>query len=221
MKKQKIKFPILLLITALLYPIGLDAQPTTIKYRAVRNPQYMDMTVQSGRDYLYLEAFGADGGQSTYRPHSGGRGAKVSGYLTIGDGPNQVPVGSVIRFIPGQVGKSRENYGDGGGGTAVACKMGTSWHLLMVAGGGGGAGDREHGREGNFWEDGSGGLCDAEGFGSGNAVSDNGGTDGNGGGSEVGSGGGGYKVSMPNGIPLGFLWDQGGSFGFGSGYSDG
>lgn len=226
MNNQKIKIMqksfFLLLITPLLYSIGLDAQTKTVQYEDTRNPRYVDITVEAGKKYVYLEAIGADGGIADRYgdDFGGGVGARVRGYLTIGDGPNQVPVGSIIRFIPGQAGKgiydnAKSSYGEGGGGTAVACKVGTSWHLLLVAGGGGGAGLDSPGREGNYWEDGSNGLD--EDFLSKIVISDNGGKDGNGGGSTDAGGGGGYKVSMPDGIPLGYLGDNGGSFGFGNG----
>ena len=206
-----VKTLLLLLITALLYPIGLDAQRMTVEYEDSRHPKYVDITVQAGTDYLYLESFGADGGRR-FDHHGGGVGAKVSGHVTIGNEPSQVPVGSIIRLIPGQAGRSNNaGGGEGGGGTAVSCKVGSSWHLLLVAGGGGGASDENAGREGNFWEDGSNGLH------SDGSKLNNGGENGNSGNAGDASGGGGYKVSMPNGIPLGFLWDQGGSFGFGNG----
>lgn len=89
----------------------------------------------------------------TYKS-GGGNGAIVNGTFLVGTGPGKIPLGSTVRFIIGQKGVTGTNnislvtdagtgsdYGSGGGGTAILYKIpgGTTWTLLGVAGGGGGA----------------------------------------------------------------------------------
>lgn len=162
---------------------------------------YQDFIIPATADYnaIYLEAYGADGGDATNISTSGGKGAKIAGYLRLGD--NAVPAGSTIRFIVGVKGGSKGEYGGGGGGTAIAVKRKgeSSWYLIMVAGGGGGAGLKTSGREGTTSTSGSNGKWT-------NAYSDNltidtnAGTNGNGGGvgtqykGDAGCGGGIYTA---------------------------
>lgn len=101
--------------------------------------------------YIYLTAVGGDGGSikrvKTYR---GGQGAMVSAAFKIGYEETQIQPGSTIRFIVGGAGASYSGMADanmrgmgGGGGTGIAYKgpeAGDAWKLLLVAGGGCGAG---------------------------------------------------------------------------------
>jgi hypothetical protein len=103
---------------------------------------------------LYLEAKGADGGRRYYNDGmlindhyaNGGEGATLAGKFEIGDGPNEIPPGSRIRFIIGEKGGSDNSMGNagsgGGGGTAILfgpSRYGGQWTHLIIAGGGGGA----------------------------------------------------------------------------------
>src|SRR5687767_3977835 len=104
--------------------------------------------LRMGQNFLvgFVEAFRYSSG--------GGNGAVVNGTFLVGSGPGKIPLGSTVRFIIGQKGVTGVNninvitdggtgsdYGSGGGGTAILYKIpgGTTWTLLGVAGGGGGA----------------------------------------------------------------------------------
>ena len=126
----------------------------------------------------------------------GGAGATVSVTFLVGSTTNKIPLGSTIRFVVGQKGETgtaRINvipdggtgaeYGGGGGGTAILFRPPTAvanwaynWHLLAVAGGGGGAyqgvvagialglgDDGGAGRDGENGGDGHGSLDNGEG----------------------------------------------------------
>jgi len=147
----------------------------------------------------------------------GGAGATLAVTFLVGSGPGKIPLGSTIRFVVGKKGQTGTaeidvvpdggtgaEWGGGGGGTAVLFRppsvAGSSWtfdwHLLAVAGGGGGAyqgvvagvalglgSDGGAGREGESGGDGGGIVLSGEG-----------GEDGNGGGYgglNGGAGGGG------------------------------
>ena len=130
--------------------LNADGYQHTISYL---DEQYQDATIPSNvsHDYLFLRAYGADGGYKRARSKpggskntDGGRGALVEGYFKVGSGENEIPPGSTVRFIVGQKGTNLSNAKDGGagggGGTAIAFKAPGKerWHLLIVAGGGGG-----------------------------------------------------------------------------------
>lgn len=153
MKNQKNKFPILLLITALLCSSGqqLHAQEQSIIYTG----NYQDITIPASTQakYLKLTAVGGDGGkkraQSAVLRKAGknvasGKGALVQATFKIGTASNEITPGSTIRFIVGKAGQNREDGATsgagGGGGTGIAYRAPNgSWTLLMVAGGGGGS----------------------------------------------------------------------------------
>lgn len=97
-------------------------------------------------DDIFLEAYSYLTG--------GGNGAVLNGTFLVGTGPGKIPLGSTIRFIIGEKGESGSDnisvlpdggtgseYGGGGGGTAVLYRAPgmSTWTLLGVAGGGGGA----------------------------------------------------------------------------------
>ncbi len=145
----------------------------------------------------------ADIGPRTVCNESGGNGASVTATFNIGSGANQIPRGSVIRFIVGQAGADGDKKnaigifasGGGGGGTGILVRRpgSSTFEPLIVAGGGGGAYqgvvaftcvDNETG--------GSGRTGNSGGRGTGGDPGD-GGTNGNGGESgSFGAGGGGY-----------------------------
>lgn len=95
---------------------------------------------------------GGDGGiRSNWTSQgNGGEGTILEATFGIGDcdAPHlnrwKIKPGSVLRFILGERGKSataniNTSAAGGGGGSAVFSYDGIRWHLLMVAGGGGGA----------------------------------------------------------------------------------
>ena len=201
------------LICSLCLATFLKAQ-TTISFDDATNPHYVDITVPIGKNFIYLEVKGGDGGWCFFdNDHSGGRGAMVTGYVEIGS--DKVPVGSTIRFIPGKAGVSAHYNGGGGGGSAIAFKApGSNWKLLMVAGGGGGAGRKYDGRQGDTDEGGSKGLDyyghyitndgdNGNGGKNGNGGCGGGGYSGGGGGGDCGSGGGGGSYVNSTYVSLG------------------
>ncbi|MEM9931414.1 MAG: hypothetical protein AAF840_16485, partial [Bacteroidota bacterium] len=153
---------------------------------------------------------GADGGVRTVKEIDGairhrvaaGAGATIVGTFSVGNGPDEIPPGSMVRMIVGQKGESTttqsEDAGGGGGGTAVLFlppgAATSEFVLLAVAGGGGGAYSncctiKYKGRSAETGTSGSSGRCDDD-----DLVYD-GGTNGNGGGGggtgSTGAGGGG------------------------------
>lgn len=104
--------------------------------------------------YLYLEAKGGDGGAYLRKDDShsvgGGQGATISAVFPVGTADHQIPPGSELRAIIGDYGaqKSQAFIGrkgmGGGGGTGIVFRKPDTypdrdWHVLLVAGGGGGA----------------------------------------------------------------------------------
>lgn len=208
------------------------------------NGGYQDFRIPNNfSGTLFLRLWGADGGYA--RPQlsgcqaGGGSGAFVNQRLPVGNGPNEIPPGSTIRFIIGQSGQSHTTNGGvtsgsrsgaGGGGTAVAAKINGQWTVLSVAGGGGGAYARvtagncevqSIGRSGNIRSNGDGSW----GNGTGAAA---GGTDGGGGGTtndpdtendEVGGGGGAFHNGDGSAQFIGYF--SGGHAGWANGPNSG
>ena len=183
---------------------------------------------------LYLLANGADGGANTSDKRNGGGGATVSGMVKVGNGDNELPVGSKVRFIIGRHGDSGYNHGGGGGGTGIVAlpKGSATWEVLLAAGGGGGAGDDLSGRDAVAGTSGGWGLSES------NEIVFRGGDNGKGGnvGNDQyrdGGAGGGYlsdgeglgrrggkKARNDDGVPVGGRggYDaRHGGFGFGGG----
>ena len=104
-----------------------------------------------------VEACGASGGDG-FSPKKGGKGAKVSGVLTLAKGDK------LIVFV-GQRGSTKDGSrpGSGGGGTFVFFPPSSSVPIL-VAGGGGGGGPHD-GLPGNDQSDGSGSAAGSNGTG--------------------------------------------------------
>ena len=116
------------------------------------------MMVPSSAGFVYIDIKGGDGGDAsthvsnTYCNAKGGSGAVVRAIFKVGNGTDEIPVGSTLRFIKGEKGESEEFAGvvgsgtaggGGGGGSAVLYRRpdATSdddWIILAVAGGGGG-----------------------------------------------------------------------------------
>ncbi len=158
---------------------------------------------------LFIEAVGGDGGRKGNpcgQTGRGGKGAKISALFKIGSGANEIPPGSIIRFIAGEKGASKNSSGiegaGGGGGSAVLFRESEAcdWTLLIVAGGGGGGysdgcTDKTNGQGGRTSTSG----------GDGRSGGGNGGSNGNGGntGSNIGidySGGGGGALGKGGNI---------------------
>ncbi len=159
------------------------------------NGSYQDYKIPDNfTGVLHLGVYGADGGfakpQLSGCQVGGGSGAFVLQELSVGNGVNQIPPGSTVRFIIGQSGQSHSTNGGltsgsrsgaGGGGTAVVAKINDEWVILSVAGGGGGAYARL-----------TAGVCEAESFGrSGNLNSNGDGSSGRGSDAAAGGSGGG------------------------------
>lgn len=165
---------------------------------------------------VILKAKGGDGGIARVERESctspGGSGATLSLTLDIGDGPGQVPRGTLLRFIVGGKGENGVTnsdvlgtgfaYAGGGGGTGILIKTPdtTFMNILAVAGGGGGAyigrivgfcvndGEPAEGQGGRDWIE--------AGDGKGGFFGGNGGSFGDGGmGSEFAGGGGGLLTT--------------------------
>ncbi|MCB0563861.1 MAG: ricin-type beta-trefoil lectin domain protein [Phaeodactylibacter sp.] len=148
---------------------------TTVVFSGEKAQDFMIPSNTTAK-YLYLHAEGADGGKrevkelwgTTRFTVNGGAGATVKGNFEIGTGTNMIPPGSILRFIVGAKGPTRTGQTTagcaGGAGTAVFVKKPNirDWHLLMVAGGGGGAysdccTDKHPGKQAEISESGSSG----------------------------------------------------------------
>jgi len=176
------------------------------------NGSFQDFTVPVSAAFITLSIKGGDGGSarafyddgisiSASCTSPGGKGATVTAQFAVGDGTNQIPPGSIIRFIIGNAGESGNNFtfsaGGGGGASGILYKApgAPSFTPLTIAGGGGGAyqgifiascQDDSPGGGGNYGSNGDSGGGDL-GIGSG-------GSGGNGGGANgafAGGGGGG------------------------------
>ena len=189
--------------------------------------------------FIYFHARGGGGGKATDEDDkNGGEGAFVTAGFKIGNGDNEIPEGSLLRFIIGGKGQDSGSKGaGGGGGTAIVLQPpnSTDWDILMVAGGGGGGGGGYEGDPGCSGTAGGDGCND----GSEKGEDGQGSSYGNGG---AGNGGGAYssgstyegssyhirdrdgKAGMTTGEPSGGSGGKGsnsayGGFGFGGGGS--
>lgn len=208
-----------LLLSALLALSGvfqLSAQPylnTTASGQVVNySGSFEDFIVPAGITSISFEAQGGTGGSVFVQgglgcSAPGGSGATVTAVFPVGQGPNEIPPCSTIRFVAGETGESQltseivgvaTGGGGGGGGSAVLFRLPGSneFNLLLVAGGGGGA------YQGVFagicvdHKPGQGGRATQAG-GNGSAATGPGvgGTNGAGGGSAYSAGGGGGRFS--------------------------
>jgi len=195
------------------------------------NGTFQDFVVPPGLEGAQAEftARGGDGGYARIKntipifgnmqvcASEGGQGATASATFTVGQGTDEIPPGSLIRFIVGGKGEDGDadiaignsfQYGGGGGGTAILLQRPSSqaWELLLAAGGGGGA---YQGMAFTFCVDNEGGQGGQAGASGGNGNGDiapgQGGAGGQGGdaggllGVEIGGGGGGADTDG-NGI---------------------
>ncbi|MCB9053613.1 MAG: ricin-type beta-trefoil lectin domain protein [Lewinellaceae bacterium] len=212
MKKLKNQFKIaryLALYFLLLSSMAASGQPslnmvnTTLTYSESDATHYYDYILPQNvtSKILYVYARGGDGGAGNNVGKGGGGGAELWALIPIGSNPGELRPGSTLRFIPGRSGRSRGQFGSGGGGTAVAWlgKDSTNWHILMVAGGGGGAGKDHTGSSANIWENGYGSGNDPDNAGKYTSDTSAGGTDGMGaidGKTDGGAGGGAYGSGL-------------------------
>ncbi len=173
---------------------------------------FEDFIVPAGITSISFEAQGGTGGSVFVQggvgcSAPGGSGATVTAVFPVGQGPNEIPPCSTIRFVVGETGESpltseivgvAVGGGGGGGGSAVLLRLPGSneFNLLLVAGGGGGA------YQGVFagicvdHKPGQGGRAtQAGGNGSATTGPGVGGTNGAGGGSAYSAGGGGGRFS--------------------------
>ncbi len=119
----------------------------------IANGTYQDFQIPD--DFLgtlYLSSKGADGGWAKVQldgdcEAGGGKGALVTQQITVGNGENEIPPGTILRFIIGEHGQSHgtnggvafgSRSGGAGGGTGVVAKINDEWVILGVGGGGGG-----------------------------------------------------------------------------------
>lgn len=199
--------------------MACDGNTVLVNY----NGTFQDFAVPQSLDGEQIEftAKGGDGGFARIKntipllgnmqicASDGGQGATANATFAVGQGNDEIPPGSLIRFIVGGKGAEGDaeivignafQYGGGGGGTAVLLQRPSSqdWELLMAAGGGGGA---YQGMAFTFCvdnENGQGGQAGTSGGrGNGDIAPGNAGTGGQGGnagglfGVEIGGGGGG------------------------------
>lgn len=196
--------------------IQLSAQPylnTQASSQVVSfSGSFEDFIVPAGITSISFEAHGGVGGSVLVQGGAGcaapgGAGAIVNAVFPVGQGENEIPPCSIIRFVTGEAGETMltaeilgiaTGAGGGGGGSAVLLRRPGSneFNLLVVAGGGGGA------YQGVFagicvdHKPGQGGRStQAGGNGSANTGPGVGGTDGNGGGGAYSAGGGGGRFS--------------------------
>lgn len=207
MKKQKFNIltysrPALFLLVLWFWgslPVG--AQTTISEGQVLQtftaNGQYQDVTIPIDvkSEWLYLEVKGGDGGTSSLHP--AGAGATAKAFFKLGNDKNEVPPGSTIRLVPGQKGQNANGAsgadsgsGGGGGSAVLLLRLGkTDWkedgEILLVGGGGAGAGARGDGIEANTGSKGTGGKTT-----NGGALNNGGGTLEAGGATPCASGGG-------------------------------
>eukprot|EP00505_MAST-04D_sp_SCG-Rhode-Island_P005309 Stramenopile-MAST_4_protein_5309 len=155
--------------------------PTTAQCRTEYTAPWTDaddvFTVTSGIQILtipesatyYMYAYGAAGGQGENTDDLGGKGAFVTGSISVN-------ANDKLMIIVGQEGLQSSGGGGGGGGSFVYKFTETNWYdinnaLLLAAGGGGGGGKDSNG-------DGGDGLA-GNGGGTGPSGGGSGGTNGN------------------------------------------
>lgn len=118
------------------------------------NGTYRDFIIPENVTFSQITflAAGGDGGRrqvpgsaGTGCTAEGGKGAAIAATFAIGCGPDQIPPGSLIRFVVGEHGDNHTGYGiegaGGGGGTGILFRAQNNcqWEPLIIAGGGGGA----------------------------------------------------------------------------------
>nr|HQU61350.1 hypothetical protein [Saprospiraceae bacterium] len=143
--------------------LSTSQYPTRIDYQS--GTDYTDYIIPNVGGSISFTLNGGDGGRRRVPDlctRKGGQGATVQATFFIGPGAGQLAPGGRLRFIPGEQGESQGGngaYGAGGGGgsgllytTATNISglsqtpsldfadASTSWVILAVAGGGGGAG---------------------------------------------------------------------------------
>ena len=127
--------------------------------------------------YYTMEAWGAQGGRTSYSGENGGNGAIMRGDFFLEGG-------TVLKILVGQEGADGSQSAGGAGGTFIAT---VENEPLLVAGGGGAANRYENGTDGTHNESGL------------NANSNDGGTNGGGGEGSSSGGGGGRAAGIRRG----------------------
>ncbi len=124
----------------------------------------VDADAEEGSE-LTFKLRGGDGGRAEICDckAGGGNGAITEVTVVIGTGSGEIPPGTQLRLIVGGAGTDEirsgcfaGSTGSGGGGTAVLANINSSWEIIAVAGGGGGAYqghffdcvDKQHGQGG-------------------------------------------------------------------------
>ena len=224
-------FQLATLLSIMAAPI-LQAQ-TTLSDRVT------DIAVPSSASSVYIDIKGGDGGDgNTHSPDKdcvakGGSGAIVKAVFSVGNGTDEIPAGSTLRFIRGEKGESEtfsavvgagDAGGAGGGGSAVLYRRpgatgDDDWIILAVAGGGGGAYsgmfyftcvDRHNGKGGTITTTGGSGKVQS-------SADTQGGVDGGAGGDLGGTSGGGAgafetaEATTANGAPAQKGYPSGGA----------
>lgn len=169
-------------------------------------------------DFIEFNLRGADGGRALAGNCNswGGDGATVRFMVAIGDQDDQIPAGSTLRFIVGKnggdhfKGRSDHAFAGGGGGTAIFLKKnGIFGTVLGVAGGGGGAFQRNVAGDCYNSNPGQGGRAsESGGDGAGNDAGAGG--ENGGGGESVWSGGGGGWLTSSGGKRGRYIGGEGG-----------
>ncbi|MCB0533607.1 MAG: hypothetical protein KDD14_15515 [Saprospiraceae bacterium] len=185
-----------------------DLDDNGLTHQVDANGTYRDFIIPEDVEYSQIKFFanGGDGGERRVNPPvgsgctgRGGKGAEMTATFAIGCGANQIPPGSVIRFVVGERGGSLNSLAakgaGGGGGTGILYRApdDCNWNILVVAGGGGGGYggyggvcDKSDGKPAETGDDGSGGKGSSSGSGGNN------GNGGNKGANFAGGGGGTY-----------------------------
>ena len=152
-------------IAFLLFPCALRSQAQDLRddgnvHKLDATGAVSDHIIPSNTPYTAIRFTlrGGDGGRARANSSGtcsawGGDGAVVYFTVPIGDGADEIPAGSSIRFVIGKAGDAHQGsdpstrYAGGGGGTAVLARLpgktgDTDWIILGVAGGGSGAAAR-------------------------------------------------------------------------------
>ncbi|MCB0630523.1 MAG: HYR domain-containing protein, partial [Lewinella sp.] len=158
-----ILFCLLYLMTGGVFSKAFGQAEVTLKCNetlTIANLTYKDLIIPEGVDSIRIELRGADGGDAVKSGKScgsrghGGTGATVKATFAVGMDSGQLQAGGRLRVFVGQKGTSKlqdaclslDNVAGGGGGSSAvlylppnADPLGVSWHMLGVAGAGGGA----------------------------------------------------------------------------------
>lgn len=203
-----------LLFTALMtHPLHAQINADGGEHTVDAIGQTTDISLPNNPDIAFItfKLVGGDGGYAQVLDHIGGKvvkadggsGAFVTATFPVGNGPNEIPPGSIFRFMEGRSGQNGSSdailgkgvdFGGGGGGSGILYKGSSTspYKLLAVAGGGGGAHQGMFAGFSQYHKPGQSGRTGTSGgSGNGSQYSSAGGMDGHDGGNgSVGDGGG-------------------------------